>query len=793
MTDVGVEGPRGITRRRMVGYLIAAPTLVAAARLTTAPAAQAAIPTTQQPVDSYDLSDLLTDAARPTNPLLTVTVNPDGTAAFALPRAEVGQGITTAIAMTIADEMDLPIDKVRVTLADARPELMFNQLTGGSNTMHALYEPVRTAAASARGQLAGTAARELGVDESALRLRAGVFTAPDGRTRSFADLAEKAAVARDTEVTPKLKSKAALRLVGREQRRIDARDIVTGRTRFAMDLDVPDALPTMVCRPPTINGSAKSVANLAAVKAMPGVSDVAIIEHNQFVQGGVAVRARTFGQCMDAVRALKVDWAPGPVDGKSADDVLKDLKANELPMTPAPPVGEAIEQVFTFHFRPGDPLETNCAVADVRADRAEIWSSLKAPIWAKEQIATSLGLPPDKTVVHVVEGGGSFGRHLFCDAAFEAAWISKQLGKPVKLMWHRTDSFRHGRAHPMTISRVRVVHDGSNVHAFDQRHTCVQTDFTQGLGDLLTAMDSSLPEQNFAQFSQGVFTLTANVPYNFGGVSQLLNEIYDSNTFNTSSVRNVYSPNVCTATELMVDRVAAAFKKDPVAFRKEFVRDDRLKAVLERAAAAGDWGRAMPAGTAQGVAIHKEYKGASACLVEIDCRPQTVNRQVRDAYTGPRVTKVVYAVDVGLPINPLGIKAQIMGGAMDGIAQALSYGLHLEDGYFLEGSWDDAFYTRQWNTPAQVEVIVLPSTTGVPGGVGEFGVGTTMAAVACAYGRATGKPPTSFPVNHDGPLGCEPFPTEPPIPPPPTDGLAKAGVRAPRPVKRRKKSTRKGH
>src|SRR3954451_12435866 len=293
---------------------------------------------------------------------------------------------------------------------------------------------------------------------------------------------------------------------------------------------------------------------------MPGVTDVAVVEHTQFVQGGVAVRAKTFGQGIDAIRALRVQWGPGSVEGKSADDVLADLKANELPMTPAPP-GNVIEELFTFHFRPGDPLETNCAVADVRADRAEIWSSLKSPIWTQQQIATSLGIPQDKTVVHVVEGGGSFGRHLFSDGAFEAAWISKQLGKPVKLMWHRTDSFRHGRAHPMAISRVRVTHDGSDVLAFEQRHTSVQTDFTQGLGDLLTAMESSLPEQNFAQFSQGVFTLTANVPYDFGSVSQLLNEIYDFNTFNTSSVRNVYSSNVCTATELMVDRAAAAFRK----------------------------------------------------------------------------------------------------------------------------------------------------------------------------------------------------------------------------------------
>jgi isoquinoline 1-oxidoreductase subunit beta len=764
------EPTGGFTRRRMMGYLIAAPTVVAAARfgLATEPAS-AAIPTVQ-PVDHYDLSDILTEAALPTMPLLKVVVNPDGSASFELPRAEVGQGITTASAMTIADEMELPIDKVHVTLADARPELVWNQLTGGSNSMHALYEPLRAAAAIARGRLAQAAADELNVAISQLQLKDGVFTAPDGSTRSFGDLAHSAAVSTTTGVTPKLKASSAQTIVGTGQRRVDALASVTGRKQFAMDLDVPGALPTMLCRPPTINGRALSVENLSDVKAMPGVTDVAIVEHNQFVQGGVAVRARTFGQCMDAVRALEVKWAPGPVDDKSAADVLADLKKAELPLTPTLP-GTTLEELFTFHFRPGDPLETNCAVADVRDGSAEIWSSLKSPIWAQEQIATSLGIPLDKTTVHVVEGGGSFGRHLFCDAAFEAAWISKQLGKPVRLMWHRTDSFRHGRVHPMTISRVRITHAGGNVLAYDQRHTCVATDFTQGIGDLLTSMDQSLPKQNSLQFSQTVFTLTANVPYNFGSVTQLLNEIYDFNTFNTSSVRNVYSPNVTTATELMVDRLAHSMGKDPLALRREFVRDKRLAAVLDKVASAGNWGRSMPAGTAQGVAIHKEYKGASACLVEIDCRPETTGRKVRDGYTGPRVTKVVHVVDVGLPINPLGIQAQIMGGIMDGIAQVLSYGLHLEKGAYLEGSWDNAFYTREWNVPPEVDVIVLPTTTGTPGGVGEFGVGTSMAAVACAYGRATGKTPTSFPINHDGPLGFVPYPTVPPIPESPTDGL----------------------
>jgi isoquinoline 1-oxidoreductase subunit beta len=234
-------------------------------------------------------------------------------------------------------------------------------------------------------------------------------------------------------------------------------------------------------------------------------------------------------------------------------------------------------------------------------------------------------------------------------------------------------------------------------------------------------------------------------------------------------VRNVYSPDAATVTELMVDRLAKELGKDPVDLRRSFLRDDRLRAVLDKAAAVGNWGRSMPAGTAQGIAIHKEYKGASACLAEIDCRPQTVNRKVRDAYTGPRVTKVLFVVDVGLPINPLGIEAQMIGGIMDGIAQALSYGLHLDKGHFLEGSWDNAFYTRQWNVPPEVEVIVMPPTSDSPGGVGEFGVGTSMAAVACAYARATGKTPTKFPINHDGPLGFEPYPTVPPIPAPPNE------------------------
>jgi len=764
-------GENGVSRRRFLGYLIAAPTLVAAAELAAVEAAQGAVPTVQ-PVDLYDLSDLLTDAAKPTANLITVKVNPDGTVSFALPRAEVGQGITTAVAMTIAEEMDLPLDKVNVTLADARPELVWNQITGGSNTMHSIFTPVRVAAAIARGALLEAAALQLGVSPAQLTIRDGVITAPGGKTATFGSLSERAAVSQTTTVRAQLKPRSQFRMVGTPQRRIDAVDIVTGRKRFALELDVPGAMPTMVCRPPTINGTARSVSNLAQVKAMPGITDVAIIPHTRFVAGGVAVRGETFGQCIDAIRALNVVWGPGSADGKSDAGVLADLKKAELPMVP--PINllaKTVEQRFTFHFRPGDPLETNTAIADVRSDRAEIWSSLKTPAWAKEQIALNLGLPLNRVTVHVAQAGGSFGRHLFADAAFEAAAISQKLGKPVKLLWHRTDNFRQGRVHPMVISRVRATALGGNVLAFDQRNTSVATDWSHGFGELLSATVATLPGTNFG-YAQLIFNLTANVPYNFGVATQLLNEIYEYNTFNTSAVRNVYSPEVTTPRELLVDQLAKSLKQDPYQFRRAFVRDSRMRAVLDKVAQVGSWGRAMAPGTAQGLGIHKEYKGYCACLVEIDCRPATVNRRVPNAYTGPRVTKAVCAVDVGLPINPLGLEAQMMGGIMDGIGQVLSYSLHLKNGSFLEGSWDNAFYTRQWNTPPQIEIVVMPPTTDEPGGAGEFSVAPSMAATACAYARATGTVPTSFPVNHNrSDLGFTPLPTVPPVPQSPTDGL----------------------
>jgi isoquinoline 1-oxidoreductase beta subunit len=303
----------------------------------------------------------------------------------------------------------------------------------------------------------------------------------------------------------------------------------------------------------------------------------------------------------------------------------------------------------------------------------------------------------------------------------------------------------------------------------EQRHTSVSTDFTHGFGEIITSMLAELPTGNLG-YAETIFELTQNVPYNFGITDQVLGEV--DMGFHTGSMRNIYSPDVTTALELMVDRIAEGMSIDPFTFRQQFLKDARSRAVLNKAAQVGNWGRSMAPGTAQGIAFHAEYKGVCAALVEIDCTPATVNRVVANATTGPRVTKVVFVVDVGLPINPLGLQAQMLGGISDGIAQTLTSSLHFENGIPLEGSWDNYFYTRQWNVPPDVEVIVMPATTGIPGGAGEFGVAASMAAVACAYARATRTMPTSFPINHNAPLAFTPSSLIPPLPESPTDGLS---------------------
>jgi isoquinoline 1-oxidoreductase beta subunit len=230
-----------------------------------------------------------------------------------------------------------------------------------------------------------------------------------------------------------------------------------------------------------------------------------------------------------------------------------------------------------------------------------------------------------------------------------------------------------------------------------------------------------------------VFALTQNVPYNFGAATQTLTDV--PLAFPTGSWRSIYSGQTSTVNEIMVDEIARVFNADPVAFRRTKLTSARTRAVLDQVASTGQWGRAMPAGTAQGVAIHEEYKSVVAFLVEIDCRTPS----------HPRVTKGVCAVDVGRAVNPRGLAAQMQGVLVDGLSMTLTAGLHIDHGAVREGSFSDYHFARMADSPPQVDVHVMPPT-GEPGGAGELGFPAAAAAVANAYARATGTSPRRFPI-----------------------------------------------
>lgn len=757
--------PRSPTRRRLLISMLAAPTLTVVAGFGAKDAKAAlSVP------DALDLGDVMIIFGGLTAALIRLEIRPDGTALLELPRAEVGQGITTAAAMIVAEELGIPLRDVEVRLSPARTELAFGQFTGGSNSVRSLWDPLRVLAAFSRQCLLAAVAKQWGIAYTQLQVRDGIVRAPDGRSANVGAFSA-AATQMETEInldTVAPKHASQYSLLGRETGRIDALEIVTGKAKYATDLDVvPEAKPTVVARAPTF-GATVSAYDAAAALAMDGVIEVVQIP------SGVAVIADTFGQAIEASQQLRITWTPGPLQHLSDTEISRKLHesihASDLELSLDSVINvildvlgvlgtllegivrtllkglgviKTLETSLDFAFVSHAPMETLAAVADVKSDSAEVWYAGKSPVYAQQKIAAALGFAQSKVTVNVIRGGGSFGRRLFADAVIEAAQISKAAGRPVKLMWTRNDDTRKGRVRPACHHRARAYYTksfnllgktyGGTVGGYSHKMTSINTDLSMGLGEALSSgLFTDLPTVASSAF----YLLTQKVPYNYGVVvDKLPDEI--ALDVPTGSWRSVYSGTSAVAHERMTDMLAKELGTDAVAFRRKYLpADSSMRKVLDKVAEAGGWGRKMAPGTAQGVGIWEEYRSAVACLVEIDCTQSGA----------PRVTKAVIAADVGQVINPTGLKAQLLGGLIDGLSTILKAGLHIQDGAVVEGSFADFHYARMKDSPPHVEIHLLTGDSNRPGGAGELAVPAAAAAVANAYARATGTNPTRFPI-----------------------------------------------
>ncbi|MEZ0309530.1 MAG: molybdopterin cofactor-binding domain-containing protein [Ramlibacter sp.] len=748
------DDPPTLRRRSLLAYAVSAPVLTVAAGFGVAPEnAFAALPLTPaDTVDYYDVGDSLVQVGLPTMPLVTLEVGTDGRVRLDLPRLESGQGIATACGMMVAEELDVPLARVDVTAADARPELLYNQISGGSAAVRCFDAALPLLAAGARARLLLAAAQRLGVSASVLVIVDGVVQAPDGRVATFGELSAAASqIPVPAGVQPK--SPSQYRVIGTAAKRLDAYDIVTGRKKFTMDQPVPNAKPTMLRMPSQIRGRVVSVNNMATVRGMPGVLDVVVIPPGGTIverPPGVAVMAETFGQAYAGALALNITWGDGPLAGESDASIQAKLKASIVPLA-VPPLGAlTVEGEFTFAAATHCPLEVECAIADVRADSAEIWAGLQTPIVTKQAIAIDLGLSPDKVTVHVVPSGGSFGRRLFWDPVQVAAQVSRLTGRACKLMYHRTDDIRQTRLRPPQYHKVRATVLLGQVISYEQRIAAVRLDARHGYGEIGTALAGALPpavQQTVGNlgYEQFFFKTMVSSPYNYGVTTKVLMPL--ALDMNTVSYRSVHIMPARTCEEIITDEIARKMNRDPVAFRMEYLRSARARACLQQVASAANWGKTMPAGFAQGCSAHQESRSFCAAVVEVDARDRN----------NVKVTKAVIAIDVGKPINLTGIDAQIQSALSEAIALVFNAGLTIRDGLPVESSYSNYRFTKMKDYPKDVKVIIMPNVGEAVGGLGEVGLSVAAGAIANAYARATGIKPRNFPLN--------PQPAYVPVPP----------------------------
>jgi isoquinoline 1-oxidoreductase beta subunit len=715
--------------------------------------------------DTADLGDSLVAVESPYKYNLTLEVTPHNRVRFELPREDKGQGIATALAMMIAEEMDADYDRVDVDLSDRRSDRT-TTITGGSSTIRTMWEPARTVAANARLRLVTAAATRWGVAPTEITVKKSlVMHAPSGRAANFGELsADAAALAIPVAPLP-LKALADYTIIGTPRGRKNARAIVTGAQKYTMDLrpgDAPDypanVRPAVILRPPDIKGRVSESytlptppAGIAYLKIpLPdrGPVDTTMTAFPQ--PTGIAVVAMASGMTwFDAFAAREalapsVVWAPGPMATTSDGDIRATLQSLALPLTPVLPGLSSLDASFEFPYVSHAPLEVMNAVANVSAGSATIWYPSQTPNYQAGQIATALGISDANVTIHIPFAGGAFGRHLFGESAIEAALISQGLGVPIRLMWTRRDEIQHGRFRPMTQHNMRATWLAGNMLSFEHRVTAAEMDLRHGYGDALFGQGYNGAH---AAIEQAAFGGTVSVPYEFGVTNQsILNQRFE---VPTCSWRSIYSGFTNCANEIFVDRLAQAQGADDIQFRLDHLASSTslaapaiTRCLQQVQAKRSAWGPA-PAGHAYGVASHGEYRSAVAYLVEIDATNPA----------DPRLSRAFAAVDVGIPINPKGLEAQIQGALIDSWSVMNRASNHLDNGTIREYSYHNFLWARMNHTPLTIEVHVFPADPARaqpggqgPGGAGELGLPPGSAACVNAYARATGTEHHRFPI-----------------------------------------------
>ena len=649
-----------------------------------------------------------------------------GVVSVFVPESEMGQGVLTALAMLVADEMDADWNHVAVKQAPTDPERFGRMSTGGSTSVRQAWQPLRRAGATAREMLITAAAQRWSADRSQCRAeRSEVVHAPTGKRLGYGDLAETAAALPLPEKI-RLKSPEEFQLIGKPIPRVDTPQKVDGSAAFAIDVRRPGMVYAVVARCPVFGGKAAGLDAKAAL-ATPGVRHVVEISR------GVAVVGDSTWAAIRGRKALEVRWNEGPAADLDDASIARMLERRSRESGAVArhdgDVGRAlaaaprkIEAVYRVPFLAHATMEPMSCVADVRKGSCEIWAGTQAPTTAQAKAAELLGLDPKRVTVHTTFLGGGFGRRSWPDFILETVEISKAVGAPVQLTWTREDDMRHDLYRPVSLHRLAA--------AFDRRGTPTAWHHRLTAPSIL---DQLWPGSVKNGLDRAAIEGLADLPY---AIPNVLVEYVMANTaIPVMWWRSVYNSQNAFANEAFLDEMAAAAGTDPVDLRLGLLQDvPRLKRVMALAAEKAGWGGSVPAGHGLGAACHHSFGSFIAQVAEVSV-PKTGL---------PSVHRVVCAVDCGPVVNPDTVTAQMESAIVYGLSAVLRGRISIERGRVVEGNFDDYEPLRMHEMP-RIEVHIVDSAASI-GGIGEPGLPPIAPAVVNALAAVTGERVRTLPL-----------------------------------------------
>jgi CO/xanthine dehydrogenase Mo-binding subunit len=643
----------------------------------------------------------------------------DGFATLLSGKVEEGQGPRTELAMAAAEELRLPLDRVRVVLADTN-QVPNDGITAGSRTTPSTVPAVRQAAAAARELLLATAAKQWQVDRSKLQVRDGAAVTSDGSKRfTYADLAKspefaaagKEALPSDTPLT----RVDNWHVFGTPQVPINSRDIVTGAHRYPSCVTRPGMLYGCVLRPPSYGATLESL-DLSAAKQMAGVT---VVRDGEFA----GCTAPTSYAARKALAALAEGAKWRTQEQPSSDHLFEYLKEHAREERGGRrPQGEEngsieeglkqakkkLQAAFHVPYIQHAPMEPRAAVAEWQDGQLTVWTGTSNPFGVRGQLAEALRVTPDKVRVIVPDMGGGFGGKHTGEVAIEAARLAREAGKPVSLRWTRAEEFMWAYFRPAALIEVEA-----------------------GLDE-----NGRVTTWNFVNYNSG--SAAIGCPYRVPNVRTHF--IGSDSPLRQGSYRCLAATANNFARESFFDELAAAAGADPLEFRLAHLDNDRLKNVLQAAVKRFGWAgrsRRKRANTGVGLSCGTEKNSVVAACVEVEL----------DRATGtPRLVEIVEAFECGPILNPAGLRAQVEGCIMMGLGAALREQIQFANGRLTNGSFARYRVPRFRDLP-KVDVILVENKDIEPAGAGETPIIAVAPAMANAVFQVTGERVHAMPVR----------------------------------------------